>query len=356
MTSNPLVRTSARLAWAMRPAMIAVGVWMATFGPVTAQAPLGKITLTMGGDGFQFVTQHLAMRGGFFKQEGLDAETLDVGSGPRQVAALMGGSSEISALGLIHIIKANSEGARLVAVSTEFDVVDIQVVLSTAALAKSGIVQGMGIDEKVRRLAGLKLAISSPGSTTDTYLRNLMRARGHDPDKMATIQPMGGGSNMLAALEKGVTDGFAWGAPQSQLAMTKGTGRVVINPFTGEVPEIAGIPYLIMATSRDTLERKPEVIKASVRALTRAMKFAQDRPAEAKALVRQHFAELSETVFDAAWEDYRKGIPKSPAVTQEQFDRTVAWLKLAGPVANTSYATAVSSDLATGAAADILGR
>lgn len=328
-------------------------------GPVFAQTRpgLAKVTLTMGGDGLQFLTQHIALRGGFFAEEGLDAQTLDVGSGPRQVAALMGGSSEFSALGLIHVIKANAEGAKLVAISTEFDVLDIQLVLSNDAVRKSGIVDGMPLDERIKRLAGLRISISSPGSSTDTYLRSLLRFRGHDPDKSLSIVPTGGGSNMLAALEKGATDGFAWGAPQSQTAVARGVGKIVVNPFTGEVPEIAGVPYLVIVTSRQTLEQKPDIIRRGVRAFARAMKLARDKPEEARALVRAHFADIDEAVFERAWQDYRKGIPPSPVINPQQLEKTAAWLNItAQSKVTATYTDLIAPEFAREAAAEILGK
>lgn len=309
----------------------------------TAAQASNKVVLTMGGDGFQFVTQHLALRGGFFREEGLEAEMLDVGSGPRQVAALMNGSSAFSSLGMIHVIKANAEGAELVAVSTEFDVIDIQLVLSNAAIAKAGITPGMGTDETVRRLKGLRIAISSPGSTTDTYVRNLLRARKLDPDKELEIRPIGGGSNMLAALEQGAVDGFAWGAPQAQVAALRGLGKSVINPFDGGVPEVAGMPYLVIVTSRATFDRHPETIRKGVRAMARAIRFAATKPDEAKAALRQQFPTVDAAIFDAAWEQYRKGIPRSVTISREQFDTTQQWLALAGPKPAVAYEKAVST-------------
>lgn len=311
-----------------------------------AQSGAPKLTLTMGGDGLQFVAQHIAFHGGLFRAEGLEAETLDVGSGPRQVAALMSGASELSALGLIHVIKANANGAPLRAVSTVFNAMDIQIVLSNAAINKVGITDGMSTDEKVKRLVDIRMAVSSPGSTTDTYLRNLFRARRIDPDKAIQIQPVGGGSNMLAALERGSVDGFAWGAPQAQLAAIKGLGRSIINPFKGAVPEVAGMPYLVMVTTEATLRQKPEVIRRSVRAMARGMSLAAREPTKAKETVRGHFKSIEPAVFDAAWEDYRVGIPRTAVVGADQFQRTMDWLKLAGPVPPVTYGTAVSSSFA----------
>jgi NitT/TauT family transport system substrate-binding protein len=83
----------------------------------------------------------------------------------------------------------------------------------------------MPVDEKIRRMKGLRIGITSPGSTTDTTARTLFKARGMDPDQTVQLLPLGGGSNMLAALEKGAADGFVWSAPQPQIAVQKGIGE-----------------------------------------------------------------------------------------------------------------------------------
>jgi ABC-type nitrate/sulfonate/bicarbonate transport system substrate-binding protein len=325
--------------------------------PAHAQAAKTKATMTMGGDGLQFLTQHIAMRGGFFAEEGLDVGTLDVGSGPRQVAALMGGSSEFSQLGTIQVIKANAAGADLVAISTAFDLTDIQIVLSTAAVQKTGIKASMSMDEKVKLMTGLKIGVTSPGSTTDTFVRTLFKVRGLDPDRSVQIQPLGGGSNMLAAMEKGASDGFAWGAPQAQMAVERKQGVVVINPFTGEVAEVVGVPYHFLVTSRQTLEQKPQVIKAAVRAYARAMRFARENPDKARALVRAQFPDIDEVIFNKAWDDYRKGIPTTPVITREQIAKAAAWLNITAPQPITAdYARIVYADYATAAAKELLGK
>jgi NitT/TauT family transport system substrate-binding protein len=322
-----------------------------------AQPARPKITSVQAGDGLQFLTQHLAIRAGYFAEEGFDIETADVGSGPRVVAALMGGSAVFSSLGPINLLNVRKEGGDLVAVAMESSIIDIQIVLSNDAIKKTGIDPKMPIDEKIRRLRDVRIAVTSPGSSTDTMLRSLLLARGVDPNKALKILPMGGGSNMLAALEKNGTDGFAWGAPHSLLAVAHGAGQIVIDPFTGEVPEIKDVPYIVVTTSRDTLKRKPEMIRATVRALTKAMKLARDKPEEAKKLVRLDFADVPEAIFDAAWANYRQAIPTTPVIPREQFEKTKTWLNISSSAPVTvKYEDAIVSDDAVKAAAEILGK
>jgi NitT/TauT family transport system substrate-binding protein len=326
-------------------------------GRAEAQSALPKITEAQAGDGFQFLTQQLADRGGFFKKEGYDIQVTDVGSGPRVVAALMGGSAIYSTLGLINLLNARSQGGELIAVSSESNLIDIQLVLSNDALKKSGIDPAMSIDEKIKKLRDLRISITSPGSSTDTMLRTLLKARKINPDEALKIVPTGGGSSMLAALEKNANDGFVWGAPQTLIAVQRGLGKIVIDPFKGEVPEINGVPYMVITTTADTLKNKPEMLRAAVRALTRAMKFAQDQPEEAKIIARSAYPEMDESIFNAAWENYRKAIPTTPIISREQFENTKKWLDITAAAPLTvRYEDSIVNKIAQDAAADILGK
>jgi NitT/TauT family transport system substrate-binding protein len=240
----------------------------------------------------------------------------------------MGGSAEFTALALLHVIRAGSEGGSLVALSSVFDVYAMTVVLSNDAIARTGITGGMAIDDKVKRLKGTTLAISSPGSSTDALIRSLFLARHMDPDSMVKLQPFGTGTSILAAFEKNVTDGFVYVAPVPEIAEIKGLGRAVINPFSGEVPELNGVPYVVLATSRDILAAKPELVAAAVRAVTKAMRFVQEKPEETKKIMRQYFADIDPKAFELAEATYRKGSPTTPVITREQIDKATAWMNL----------------------------
>jgi NitT/TauT family transport system substrate-binding protein len=322
-----------------------------------AQAQNKKVTIALGGDGLHISAIHIPIAKGYFKDEGLDVEIIDVNSGPRQVAAIMGGSALFGPLGLIQVIKANAEGAPMVAAANLFGVLDIHVVLSKEAIAKTGIKPEMSVDEKIRRMKGIRIGITSPGSTTDTTIRTLFKARGMDPDQMVQLQPLGGGTNMLAALEKGATDGFVWSAPQPQIAAQKGLADIVIDPFDRVVPEMIDVPYEVMAINAALAKQNEDVIRKSIRAMTRGMKFTQENPAEALKIMQAHFPNFDQEILRKAWTNYVKGLPKSPVIPRAWFDNTVRWLNITAksPV-NSTYEAVIMNDVAAQAAKDLLGQ
>lgn len=318
--------------------------------------PLKRVTIALGGDGLHISAIHIPIARGYFRDEGIDVEIVDVNSGPRQVAAILGGSALFGPLGLIQVIKATAEGGAMVAAANLFGILDIHVVLSKDAVAKSGIKPTMNVEEKVRRMKGLRIGITSPGSTTDTTIRTLFKARGMDPDQMVQLQPLGGGSNMLAALEKGATDGFVWSAPQPQIAVQKGLGEIVIDPFDRVVTEMIDVPYEVMAINRATMKQNADVIRRSIRAMTKGMKFTHERPDEALKIMQAHFPNFDQEILRKAWTNYVKGLPRTPVIPRPFYDNTVRWLNITAksPV-TVKYEEVIENEVAAEAAKDIIG-
>lgn len=315
-----------------------------------------KITIAYGGDGLHISAIHIPLAKGWFREEGIDVDEVDVNSGPRQVAAVMGGSALFGPLGLIQVIKANAEGAPMVAAANLFGVLDIHVVVSKEAIAKAGIVKTMSVEEKLKRMKGLRIGITSPGSTTDTTIRTMFKARGMDPDQMVQLQPLGGGTNMLAALEKGATDGFVWSAPQPQIAVQKGIAEIVIDPFDRVVTEMVDVPYEVMAINGANAKANADVIRGSIRAMTRGMKFTAEQPDEALKIMQAHFPGFDQEILRKAWANYSKGLPKSPVITRAFYDNTLRWLNITAKTPyTTKYEDVIVNDVATQAAKDLLG-
>lgn len=348
------------LSWRCAARSVALGVAVAAFGllaAASAQQPLKKIVMAAGGDGLHYSAIHIADRAGFFKEEGLQLEIVDVNSGPRQTAALMGGSALFAPLGLIHEIKIISEGGNLVAASNLFATLDMHIVLSKDAIAKTGIKQSMSVDEKIKLMKGLRFGITSPGSTTDTAIRTMLKSRGVEPDQALQLQPVGGGSNMLAALEKGTIDGFIWSAPQPQVAANRGLGEIIIEPFGGKVTEMNGVPYLVMAVNGATFKQNEDEIRRTIRALTKAMKFAHEKPDEALKIVAAHFPNFDQEILRQVWPNYVKGVPQTPVISKELFDNTQKWLNVtAAKPFTTKYEDVVFNDVAAKVSKELLGK
>ncbi len=321
-----------------------------------AQTP-EKLKVAIGAAGLYFIVHFVAEGAGFFKKEGLELDTVDVTTGPRQVAAVMGGSVDIAPLGLQLVIQATSRGGSIIALSSGYSILPMSLVLSNDAIARSGIKPEMTTDDKIKRIKGLKIGITGPGSGTDDMARTLTGTRGLDPDKDITIQPLGNGDSMLAALEKGLTDGFVFTSPIPETAVARGLGQIVVEPLNGDVPEADGVPYIIMATNPAMLQEKRPLLVKAVRAWTNAMKFTHEHKEEARRVVRNYFKQMDESVFNIAFDKYVKGVPTHPLIPEENVQKVAKWMSLSKKTTiDANYATAVHPEIARKVGKDLLGK
>jgi NitT/TauT family transport system substrate-binding protein len=325
-------------------------------GRAAAAEELQKVTIAFAGKGLSFMIQYIAIGAGLYKEEGLEPESVDVSSGTRQAAAVMGGSAEITQVGFAHTMHAVGRGGDLVGICTAFDSYPIALVLSNAAINRLGITDAMSIDEKIKRVKGVRIGITSPGSSTDEFMRTILLSRGMEPADVK-LQPIGIGGPMVAAMQAGSTDGFAFMSPFTDIAVSRGIGQIIADPMTGKLPEYRDVPYQVITTSRDTLKSKRPLLLHVVRAMTRAMIFAHEKPEETRRVVRRFFEDTPEAEFNTAFDTYIKAVPTTPVISQAQVDNTVRMVNVIEktPISAT-YDQVVYADLSREAAKDLLGK
>lgn len=287
-----------------------------------------KLTVATPGVALHFYPFYVAEAAGFFKEEGIDIDWVDVGSGSKQIAAVAGGSAEYAVVGMQPAISARQNGADVVSIAALFNGYPIQLVLSNAALKKTGIDPAMGIDEKIKRLKGVSIAVTGIGSTTDVLLRSYFKARSIEPDQAVTIQPLGNPGAIFAAFEQGQIDGFQLGAPFTQRAEQEGLGKTAIDPLDGGIPELKGVPYTAIITNGATVANKPELLQKSVNALAKAMKLIKDDPEKVQGLIKSYFPDTDEKTYKAFEPKYRANAATTPVLSQEDYDKLLKWVAI----------------------------
>lgn len=336
----------------------AFALLLATVRPDVAVAqPPQKLTIAIAGKGMSFIIQYVAIGAGYYKDEGIDPEIVNVASGTQMAAAVLGGSADITQLGLPHTLEAVARGGTLVAIGTGFDKYPISLVLSNAAIQRAGITPSMSVDEKIKRLHGLRIGITSPGSSTDEFMRTILEVRGLNPASAVRLQPIGIGAPMVAATESGAIDGFAYMSPFTDTIVSKHEGQMIADPMQNNVPEYVDVPYQVITTSRATLASKHALLLGAERAMAKAMLLCQQKTDEARRLTRAFFTDVPETEFDAAFASYLKGVPATPVLSQAQVANTLKMVNLAEktPI-HPPFDKVVDNSLAEQASKDILGK
>ena len=297
------------------------------YGAETAP-PKQTLTIAISGETLVYFPLYVARAGGFFEREGISVDWVNVGAASRQTPAVMGGSADVTPISLFHMFDARDRGLKLVAIADIFDATAVQVVLSNRTLKTTRIVASMPLDEKLKLLKGLQIGSSAPGSGTETVFRKMLTYRGIDPDKWLSLRPVGGAAPSIAAFESGLIDGVVYPAPVPEIIESKGLGRTVIDGFTGEVPEVAGVPFLVLATSRETIEKKRALINAAVLAIAKAMAFTRQHPEQIAALLRPYFKNTDDAIYRTMVDEYRKASAKSPLLTPLQVANTAKWTSI----------------------------
>jgi NitT/TauT family transport system substrate-binding protein len=123
------------------------------------------------------------------------------------------------------------------------------------------------------------------------------------------------------------------------------------------VPEYDDVPYQVITTSRATVAAKRPIILASLRAMTKAMKLCREHPDVAKRLVREVFKDVSESDFNAAFDNYVHAVPATPVVSKAQVANTLKMLNLSEKTPlNPTYEQVTDMSMAEQAAKEILGK
>ncbi len=345
-----------RITFALRSSARAfvVAAAVALSAPAVAQDKQ-TVTIATPGAALHFYPFYVAESEGLFEKEGIKIDWVDVGAGSRQIAAVAGGSADFAVVGMQPAITARQNGADLVAVGALFNGYAIQLVLSNAAMEKTGISPDMPIDEKVEKLQGVSVGVTGIGSTTDVLLRSWLKQRGQDPEQRLTIQPLGSPPAMFAAFEQGAVDGFMLGSPFPQQAEAAGLGKIVIDPLTEEIAELDGVPYTAIITRGALTKEKPELVQRMVTALTKAMKAQAENPDAVGAKLKSYFPDTDPALYASFEPDFRGKSATTPVISAEAYQKLLDWIAItaAEPVTVT-YDAFVDDSFAEKAAAEVL--
>jgi NitT/TauT family transport system substrate-binding protein len=222
---------------------------------------------------------YVAKDDGMFAKEGLTVEIVEVESGNDSVAALASGQAQYADVGFEDLAELDKAGDDSVVMAHDIlNRVTLTLVMRKEVADQKKVTAASPLRDRLSALKGLKIGITSPGSPTDTYMRYYLGSVDLDPERDVEIVPLGGGSALLAALEKGQIDAYHLSPPTPYVAAEKGFGVVLIDGPKGEVPELDKFDYTAWATSRQWAEDNAGTAAAFSRALAQATAKVKQQP------------------------------------------------------------------------------
>src|ERR1700692_2134086 len=160
-------------------------------------AAQSKITVAFGGAAcLCYLPTVLAKQLGEFDKAGLEVELVDLKGGSDALKAVLGGSADVGSGYFDHCVNLAAKKQELMAFVVYDRYPGLVLVVSPSH---------NGEIKSVNDLAGKKVGVSAPGSSTDFFLKYLLKKNGLDPAS-ASVIGVGLGATAVAAMEQGQID------------------------------------------------------------------------------------------------------------------------------------------------------
>jgi NitT/TauT family transport system substrate-binding protein len=160
-------------------------------------AAQSKVTIAVGGGAcLCYLPTVLAKQLGEFDKAGIAAELVDLKGGSDALRAVIGGSADVVSGYFDHCVNLAAKKQELVAFVVYDRYPGLVLVVSPKHTAEI---------KSIKDLAGKKVGVSAPGSSTDFFLKYLLKKEGLDPTS-ASVIGVGLGATAVAAMEQGQID------------------------------------------------------------------------------------------------------------------------------------------------------
>ena len=308
------------LLWRIVSVALVTTVLASAWAPAARAAE--KVTVGIGGVGLMvYLPTALAKAKGYFAEEGLDVEILDIkGGGSQAASALIGGSVDFSANAIDHAIKAKVQKKDLVAVHSH-------VRLAMMALVVANKYKG-----EIRSIADLKgrpIGVTSPGSQTHMILGYLLAKNGVKADDVKIIGA--GGNTMPLAIEKDSVHAGMMLDPFFTAFLKQGKGYALVDMFTikGTQEAMGGeVQGTTLLTRPDVIAKRPATVQKMVNALVKANKLIAGSSGEQMAQMLPKDLAGDPKLYAESFEHAREGFPPDSLVSRDGVARVIETMRV----------------------------
>ncbi|MDN4595010.1 ABC transporter substrate-binding protein [Polycladomyces subterraneus] len=243
-----------------------------TSGMSASSSP--KIKIMVGGmEKIIYLPAKLTENLGYFKQEGLDVELINQGSGQSAEEALIAGQVDGVVGFYDHTIDLQAKGKHLQSV-IQFGVTPGETLVVSNRM-KNRI-------KSIRDLKGKKIGVTGLGSSTN-FLANYLVTKGGHTSKDYIPVPVGAGNTLIASMEQGRIDLAVTTEPTVSLLQAKklATPLVDMSSIDGTKQALGGYyPAASLYMSSDYIKAHPEIVQKLVNAFSKTLKFIQTHKPE----------------------------------------------------------------------------
>ncbi len=251
------------------------------YGQVVAQSTLERVKIAVSSRGIAFIDLYLAQDRGFFREEGLNAELIQVSA---NVAAAALVSGEVDALGAVGLAARASQSG-----------LPIKVLAVTGHRALFWLVSRPEF-KSIAELKGTNLGITSRNGSQHLVANRLLAAGGLDPTKDLSTVVIGGAPALLQALLAGSIQVTALSPPTIIVARDKFKVNTLADTPKDFVSTQGGF-----AVSDKNLADKRDLVRRMMRARSKAYRYFHENEKGTS----ETLAKYTKLDFSTALETYR---------------------------------------------------
>jgi NitT/TauT family transport system substrate-binding protein len=260
-----------------------------------------KVTIAVGGITSQVdkLAYALALHKGFFKDEGLEIESVDFGSGLKGLQAMVGGSADVTQGAYEHTVRMQSKGVELTAFA----------LFARFPGNGLGILKDrLGEIKSVKDLKGKKIGISAPGSGSHIFIGRIFEQNGLKIDD-ATYIAIGNGPAAIAASRKsGELDAVVQFDPNlTELDSTGGIKIIADSRTESGTNQVYGGTYLAngLFAKAAWVKANPNTVQALTNAIVRTQQWMK------KATIDEIIAAVPKDYYESNPKTYRASVEKN---------------------------------------------
>jgi NitT/TauT family transport system substrate-binding protein len=308
-----------------RRAAIAALALLVASGPAFAVSPAAPVSTSIAVPSRSMNYLNVFLAEEFLAKEGVKAQITAVDSGSRAAAALAGNSAQFAVLALNEIVNVVAQGQKVIAVAGLQNGNAIQVVVTKNVLEKKGVTPDSPLAQRIEALRGLKIAVTTPGSSTDQTLKYLLAQGKIDPAKGLDIINLNNPPAMLAALQRGQIDGFVHAPPNTTKAVQSHGGVALIDMI--DTPATKGALFHVLAVKEDWAKANQETVLAVLRGFWKMQQFMASDRAGAEAMSAKIYSQTEPALFKSAFDAMYPSYAKTPIMSPASAQKTLEYLE-----------------------------
>ena len=296
---------------------------------VSFAAQAEPVRITNIGHGYFSAALYIAKQEKIFEKYGLEPDISYVQGGALALQATLTKQADVGILSYEHVLTVAVQGKRIVAFYCVANRPVNNVIAADKLMAGADT---LGIEEKVKRLNGARVAMPSANGSGEKMLGVLAKKYGLTlPGDIKSVYLGAEAPAYVAAFQRDLIDAALPFEPAGVLVQQAGKGRIYLNMMNGEIPEFRDILFMTLATHPDNLKDKPELLRKVAQVFTEATKILKTEPARAKALLAKEYPNMTAETNEQAYATVSQIWPLTGQMTEAQARATHAYLQPEGP-------------------------